>query len=151
VIQIICVQLRLSVDQASKRADEYMKFMQLKVEHPTAQLAPSHAIDQVWHCHILDTRSYQQLQTVLMPEGGFIHHSPVLAEQPNYELRYANTLSLLTEKYGNFDACWEIDNSQYKKLNIMVTSAERMSVSAAGPQVYCHKRQTVLQLVDSIN
>jgi hypothetical protein len=95
VNHIVRAELHLSADAAAKRTDEYIKFMQLKAEHPTAQLAPSHAVDQVWHNHILDTRSYQELQTILMPHGGFIHHNPVLSEQPLYEQRYANTLSLL--------------------------------------------------------
>jgi hypothetical protein len=152
VIYLISLEpLRLQDNEAAQRADEYIKFMQLKTEQPTAALAPSHAIDQVWHNHILDTRSYQQLQTVLMPDGGFVHHNPVLAEQPHYEVRYANTLSLLTVQYGNLDAAsWGFDNSEYKKLNIMIVSAEDSGIAIAGPQVYCHKRQTVLQLVDSI-
>jgi hypothetical protein len=152
VIYLISLEpLRLHDAEAAQRADEYIKFMQLKAEQATAPLAPSHAVDQVWHNHFLDTRSYQQLQTVLLPDGGFIHHNPVHAEQPNYGVRYANTLSLLTVKYGNLDAAsWEFDNSEYKKLNIMVVSAEDSNVATAGPQVYCHKRQTVLQLVESI-
>eukprot|EP00953_Heterococcus_sp_UTEX-ZZ885_P026500 14303-Heterococcus_DN1.PRE.2 len=86
-----------------------------------------------------------------MPDGGFIHHNPVLCEQPNYEVRYANTLSLLTVKYGNPDAAsWGFDNSEYKKLNTMIVSAVNSSLATAGPQVYCRKRQTVLQLVKSI-
>eukprot|EP00953_Heterococcus_sp_UTEX-ZZ885_P026503 14304-Heterococcus_DN1.PRE.2 len=142
--------LRLQDNEAAQRADEYIKFMQLKAEQATAPLAPSHAVDQVWHNHILDTRSYQQLQTALMPDGGFIHHNPVHAEQPNYGVRYANTLSLLTVQYGNLDAAsWGFDNSEYKKLNIMVVSANS-NTATAGPQVYCHKRHTVLQLVESI-
>jgi hypothetical protein len=151
IIQIISDQpLQLTPEKAVRMTDEYM-FMQLKAEQPTAELAPSYAVDQVWHNHIVDTRSYQQLQTVLMPNGGFIHHNPVLSEQPNYEMRYANTLSLLTKKSGELDtASWPIDNHEYKKLNIMVVSAEDSKIATAGPQVYCHKRQTVLQLVESI-
>jgi hypothetical protein len=54
-------------------------------------------------------------------------------------------------KYGNPDAAsWGFDNSEYKKLNIMVVSAEDSNIATAGPQVYCHKSQTVLQLVESI-
>jgi hypothetical protein len=152
VVHIVREELHLNADEAAKRTDEYIKFMQLKVEHPTAQLAPSHAIDQVWHSHILDTRSYQQLQIVLMPDGGFIHHSPVLYEQPFYEARYANTLSLLTKRTGdNLDAdSWPIDNSEYKKLNIIVSRAEDRNVASAGPHLYCYKRQTIRQLVASI-
>jgi hypothetical protein len=150
VIQIISAQqLQLTADQAARRTDEYIKFMQLKVEHLAVPLAPSHVVDKVWHSHLLDTLSYQQLQTVLMPDGGFIHHNPVLAEQ-NYELRYANTLSLLTKKYGEIPrgGCWDQDG--YKKLNTMVASVAAQRAEVAGPQVYCHRQQTVQQLVESI-
>jgi hypothetical protein len=128
-------------DDAIKRAEEYLKFMKLKVEQPAAQLAPSHAVDQVWHCHILDTRSYQQLQTILMPDGGFVHHNPVLDDQPHYEARYANTLSLLSLKYGEpLDAAsWEIDNHAYKALQIVFNSVENREESITAPRVYCHK------------
>jgi hypothetical protein len=149
VIQIICEQLRLNVAQASKRADEYIKFMQLRAEHTRPLLAPSHAVDQVWRSHILDTRSYQELHTVLMPDGELIRYNPALIEQSRYtQEAYATTLSLLLERYGKIDSdCWHIDASQYKKLNIVVTSAEHMSVATAGLQVYCHKKQDVLALV----
>jgi hypothetical protein len=152
VLHIIREGLHLSAADAGKRTDEYIRFMKLKVEHPEAQLAPSHAVDQVWHSHILDTRSYQQLQTVLMPDGGFIHHNPVLSEQAFYELRYANTLSLLTKRTGEIlDAdSWPIDKSEYKKLNTVVARAESRNVASAGPQLYCHKQQTIRQLIESI-
>jgi hypothetical protein len=152
VHHIIREELHLNADEAAKRTDEYIKFMKLKAELPTAELAASHAVDQVWHNHILATRSYQQLQTVLMPDGGFIHHNPVLSEQPFYEMRYANTLSLLTKKYGEtLDAdSWPIDNFEYKKLNSMVTVDGNRKAVTAGPQVYCYKQQTVLQLTDTV-
>jgi hypothetical protein len=151
VVQIISAQqLQLTADQAARRADEYIKFMQLKVEHPTVPLAPSRVVNQVWHNHILDTRSYQELQTVLMPDGGFIHHDPIKADQPNYEMRYANTLSLLTKKYGETPrgGCWDQDG--YKKLNIMVASVADQRAAVAGDSVYCHWQQTVLQLVETV-
>ena len=87
-----------------------------------------------------------------MPEGGFVHHNPVLSEQPFYEIRYANTLSLLTKRYGDtLDVdSWPIDQSEYKKLNVMVAKAENRHVASAGPQLYCHKCQTVRQLIESI-
>jgi hypothetical protein len=152
VVQIIREEFHLNVDEAARSADEYIRFMQLKVEHPAAHLAPSHTVDSIWHSHILDTRSYQQFQSILMPGGGFLHHNPVHADQPNYEMRYANTLSLLTKKHGDsLDADnWPIDSSEYKKLNIMVTRTDSRKVATAGPHVYCHKRLTVLQMVDSI-
>jgi hypothetical protein len=151
--RVICLgseePLHLTADVAARRSDEYIRFMQLKVEHPTAPLAPSHAVEQVWHSHILDTRSYQQFQSILMPEDGLVQHYPVLSEQLNYAIRYANTLSLLTKLYGDsLDInSWPIGDSDYK-LNIMVTSVDDRHIATAGPYVYCHRRQSVAQLVE---
>jgi hypothetical protein len=148
VIQIIISKqhLRLTADQAAKRADEYIKFMQLKADHRRVQLSPSRAIDQVWRSHSLDTHSYQQLQRLLMPEGIFLHYHPV-DESPYHEQCYASTLSYLLERYGKLDTdCWPIDSAEYKKLNIMVTSDEHLHAATAGPQIYCHKKQYISQL-----
>jgi hypothetical protein len=97
----LCERL-LSLDEkeAAGRTHEYLKFMELKAANPEAGLAPSLQVDKVWHTHILDTQSYHKLQAVLMPEGGFIHHNPLLEEQFNYEVRYANTLSLLLKHFN---------------------------------------------------
>jgi hypothetical protein len=114
VIQIISEQqLRLTADQAAKRADEYIKFMQLKAElraeHLNAYLAPSHAIDQVWRSHMVDTRSYQQLQTLI--DGGSVHYNPGLMEKSFHEECYASTLSFLLQRYGTLDTdSWPIVN-----------------------------------------
>jgi hypothetical protein len=150
IIQIISEQqLRLTADQAAKRADEYIKFIKLQADHLKVSLAPSHAIDQVWRSHSLDTQSYQQLQTLLMPDGGCIHHNPWLMKKSlTTQTAYASTLSLLLGLYGKLDTdSWPIDESEYRKLNVMVTSAEHVSRAIAGPQIYCYKKQDVLALV----
>jgi hypothetical protein len=55
------------------------------------------------------------------------------------------------KQYGNINTdSWPIDNNEYKKLNIMVVNANDSNVATAGPQVYRHKRQTVLQLADMV-
>jgi hypothetical protein len=61
-------------------------------------------------------------------------------------------LSLLTLKYGEpLDAAsWEIDNNDYKALQVVLNSVDNKDESIAGPRVYCHKEQTVLQLIDTV-
>ncbi|KAG5175150.1 hypothetical protein JKP88DRAFT_265923 [Tribonema minus] len=90
--------------KSNELTQEYLKFMQLKVEHgllePGVGLAPSPQIDEVWHAHVLDTRSYEAFQQVLLPGGGRIHHNPMLSEQPDYERRLAHTLNLYLATFG---------------------------------------------------
>jgi hypothetical protein len=154
IAYVIRKELHLGADVAAKRTDQYLKFMELKVKHhdlTSDQLAPSSAIHLIWHNHILDTQSYQQLQSKLMPGGGFILHNAVHADQPNYEARHANTLSLILQQYGVIDSdSWPTESSEYKKLNLVVTRADDSNASAAGPQVYCHKKQTVSHLIETI-
>ena len=66
VIVLCKSQLVLEPENASSRADAYFEFMKLKAEQPEAALAPSYAVDQVWHTHILDTRSYAELMGLLL-------------------------------------------------------------------------------------
>ena len=60
--------------QASRVIDEYLRFVVLAVTagHP---VCPSDAVDQAWHQHLLDTRSYWE---EFCPKilGRPLHHSP---------------------------------------------------------------------------
>eukprot|EP00953_Heterococcus_sp_UTEX-ZZ885_P019969 11157-Heterococcus_DN1.PRE.1 len=150
----LCKRL-LSLDEkaAAARTHEYLKFMKLKAANLDAGLAPSLEVDKVWHTHILDTQSYQQLQTVLLPGGGFIHHNPLLEEQPNYEVRYANTLSLLLKHFNETpnSRSWPINTDDYKKLQVVICSANGLEAAGVtGPSVYCYKKQTVGQLIECL-
>eukprot|EP00611_Tribonema_gayanum_P031244 TRINITY_DN896_c0_g1_i10.p1 TRINITY_DN896_c0_g1~~TRINITY_DN896_c0_g1_i10.p1 ORF type:complete len:509 (+),score=101.70 TRINITY_DN896_c0_g1_i10:205-1731(+) len=109
--------------EANELTQEYLKFMQLKVEHgylePGVGLAPSPQIDEVWHAHVLDTRSYQVFQQVLLPGGGRIHHNPILSEQPDYEQRLAHTLNLYLATFGGETpppSIWGDDDGAVKKV-----------------------------------
>jgi hypothetical protein len=151
VIVLCKSELNLEPDRASSRADAYLDFIKLKVDRPEAALAPSHAVDQVWHIHILDTRSYAELMRVLLPDDGFIHHNPVHSEQPNYEVRYATTVSLLGKRSRDeLDKdSWELDRREYKTLNTII-QRDGTQKQKAGPSVVCHRKQSVMQLIDCL-
>eukprot|EP00953_Heterococcus_sp_UTEX-ZZ885_P038798 19904-Heterococcus_DN1.PRE.1 len=149
VIVLCKSELGLEPNTASSRADAYLEFMKLKAEHPDAALAPSHAVDQVWHIHIFDTRSYAELMDLLEPDGGFIHHNPVHSEQPNYEARYATTVSLLGKRSRDEldEDSWELEQGEYKSFNTII---QRDGTQKAGPSVVCHRKQSVMQLIDCL-
>lgn len=59
-----------------KAIAQYLAFLYLHDRYPHLQLAPSLDIDQVWHCHILDTQKYAEDCELLF--GYMIHHFPYL-------------------------------------------------------------------------
>jgi Ubiquitin family len=73
---------------------EYIRFIHLKtvldVEDQPSTLAPSRGINLLWQQHLLDTRSYKEIERLLLPEGGFIHHDP-FKKCPGYQGRFENT------------------------------------------------------------
>jgi hypothetical protein len=149
-VVVLCKsELDTEPDKVISRADAYLQFMKLKAEHPEAALPPSHAVDEVWHTHVLDTRSYAELMRLLLPDGGFIHHNPVHSEQPQYEARYASTVSLLMQQSGDqLDKdSWGLDQSEYKTLTTLVRTENTQKL---GPSVVCHRRQSVMQLIDCL-
>lgn len=95
--------LQLSDEEATARTIEYLRFMKLKAMHDkpdrSSELAPSHAVDELWHKHLLDSKSYRLLETFLLGEGGEIPHNPVLDEQPNSAQRLKNTLRVYQDTY----------------------------------------------------
>lgn len=102
---LACELLRWSPEKAAAVTLEYMRFMDLKVKYDrpdcASSLAPSYTVDQLWHTHLLDTRSYCTLLQLLSPPSNMvmIHHNPMKAEQPNYFARLANTAYLYYEIY----------------------------------------------------
>jgi len=53
---------------------EYKKFITLKLLYPKVSFVPSKLVDNFWHEHILDTKSYAEDCDTLF--GTFIHHYP---------------------------------------------------------------------------
>ena len=103
-IQLIGQEVgHLSPAAALLHTVEYYRFMALKAEYDKddvpSTLAPSALIDDLWHAHLLDTRSYMMLESLLLPEGGRLHHNPLKDEQADYEGRLTHTKNLYYDLY----------------------------------------------------
>lgn len=64
---------------------EYKKYLLLRLMHPNQRLPMSKDVDDFWHVHVLNTRSYQRF---INEVGGglFIHHAPTISENENMDL-----------------------------------------------------------------
>jgi hypothetical protein len=95
--------MHLNSAAALSTSIEYYRFMAMKAEYDIddepSKLAPSALIDDLWHTHLLDTRSYMMLESLLLPEGGRIHHNPIKDEQADYEGRLTNAKNLYYDLY----------------------------------------------------
>ena len=88
--------LSLSMPSATALTVEYLRFMHLKTAHDIdgrpSTMSPSPDIDELWHKHLTDTRSYEMMERLLLSGGGRIHHNPFTQEQPGSAERLQNTL-----------------------------------------------------------
>ncbi|ORZ30986.1 hypothetical protein BCR44DRAFT_46451, partial [Catenaria anguillulae PL171] len=92
---------------------EYRRFLLLKYasrdEHATL-VSPSPMIDQVWHEHILETRSYIGMCLTI---GFWIHHDPDGADDKDTidrERRRANTNDMYMAMFGPMDqSVWDME------------------------------------------
>ena len=63
-------------EHCDRAIEEYRRFLALTRAYPSLTLVPSHAVDKVWHAHILDTQRYgEDCQRIF---GHFLHHFPYL-------------------------------------------------------------------------
>lgn len=81
----------------------YLAFLYLIDRYPGLQISPTEEIDQVWHCHILDTHKYAEDCQHLF--GYFVHHFPYLGtrnqvDQQNWYYAYALTQQLFLKHFG---------------------------------------------------
>jgi hypothetical protein len=65
-----------SHEKVEKVATLYRRFLTLTRENPNSTIVPSEAIDDFWHCHILDTSKYAADCAEFF--GYFLHHFPYL-------------------------------------------------------------------------
>lgn len=90
-----------SPEEAVGAIDEYKKFIYLIGVSPLP-LTPSEVVDQVWHLHLLYTRSYwtDLCDGVL---GRPIHHEPTKGgreQARQFDDQYAQTLALYEDEFG---------------------------------------------------
>ena len=63
-----------SEQQCAEVAQEYRRFLTLKLIYPNEPIVPNLAIDTMWHFHILDTQAYyRDCQAIF---GDILHHYP---------------------------------------------------------------------------
>ncbi len=68
------VGLGWSCDRAANALAGYLQFLRAIALFPQSPLVPSQDVDQVWHCHLLDTQKYAADCQFLF--GRFINHNP---------------------------------------------------------------------------
>lgn len=93
-----------SLEQATTAIDRYRKFLWLSHLHPDTPLVPTREIDQVWHCHILDTQKYREDCQQLF--GHFIDHWPYLglrdaADRQQLQDQFHDTRVLFESQFGS--------------------------------------------------
>ncbi len=91
---------------AAKAIHEYKRFMYLA--QISEAVTPSYVVDQVWHQHMLYTRSYKRFSEVI---GKFIHHEPNSGksqQETNYhKSNFVETTKLYRAEF-NMDAPFEM-------------------------------------------
>ncbi|KAL9184050.1 hypothetical protein ACHAXT_002136 [Thalassiosira profunda] len=97
--RVVLIQYRKSggdADRAEAVLAEYLRFMQIKTEDPSVRYAPSDAIDEMWHAHILSTEQYAAF-CERHNGGAFIHHDPTMQDVPR---RYRETMKSYAKLFG---------------------------------------------------
>src|SRR5688572_28383144 len=82
---------------------DYRRFLCLHMMFPRASLSPTRAIDEFWHRHILDTRTYALECDRLF--GAFFHHDPYFGlrsaeERESLKEAHDELATLYEEYYG---------------------------------------------------
>lgn len=90
-----------SIEKAVRAVQEYKRFICL-IALTDTPLTPSDEVDQVWHLHLLYTRSYWHdlCRDIL---GFELHHGPTKggsAERVRYDDQYRKTLARYREVFG---------------------------------------------------
>jgi hypothetical protein len=94
---------------------EYKRFLHLNKKYPNAGIVPTDDIDEIWHYHILDTRSYIKDSNEVF--GGYFHHFPYFGlrgeqDEQNLKNAFEETKDLYEREFGekmlrNKEAqCW---------------------------------------------
>jgi len=84
----------------------YRRFLALCLMFPEAGLVPPADVDEIWHCHILHTRSYAADMNRIF--GQYLHHEPADAVNSASAIHglsrlSAHTLALYETFFGGID------------------------------------------------
>lgn len=101
------VRTALAVDghAASEAILEYLRFTYLAWTSPTGS-TPSMAVDEVWHAHLLFTRSYETF--CLDTRGQLLHHEPGegVVDEAHFRDAYRATLDRYRAEFGEPPVRW---------------------------------------------
>jgi hypothetical protein len=64
----------LTIEQATAAIEQYRQFLIIVYKYPDRTLRPSRLVDQVWHCHLLDSQRYRTDCMEIF--GRFVDHYP---------------------------------------------------------------------------
>ena len=91
-------------DQCAEVAEEYRRYLTLRLLYPNEAIVPNKAIDTMWHYHILDTAAYERDCKAIF--GKLLHHYPYFgigggdAEQKEFIDTFAKTKALYEQTFG---------------------------------------------------
>jgi hypothetical protein len=95
-----------SSSKAAFAITEYRRFLKLNCKYIESRIVPSQMVDEVWHCHILDTRKYEADCKNIF--GHFLHHYPyfgVLGDEEVRDAAFTVTSELYKIEFGSSDVC----------------------------------------------
>jgi hypothetical protein len=109
-------KLRWKLTQASEEASmstaeaefaelEYRKFLTLKRLYPELEFVPNKLVDEFWHSHILDTRSYHADCARVF--GHYLHHYPYFgihdeSDREDLKQTFDATKNLYEQHFGPY-------------------------------------------------
>jgi hypothetical protein len=95
----------MSAAEAEFAEEEYRKFLTLKRLYPELEFVPSKLVDEFWHSHILDTRSYHaDCERVF---GHYLHHYPYFGihdekDREDLEETFGETQRIYERHFGPY-------------------------------------------------
>lgn len=116
-----------TLDFALRAVDEYKKFLLLAATLPHP-VTPSDEVDQVWHLHLLYTRSYwDELCRQILRKP--LHHSPTCggnAERSKFNDWYNYTLTSYQTTFGHAPPkdIWPPAEIRFRFINFMRVNAD---------------------------
>jgi len=98
-------EAKMTVAQCELAIEEYQKFLILKLLYPSAELVPNKLVDEMWHAHILDTKSYREDCHRVF--GFFLDHFPYFGiygddDQKNLMQTFEQTKRLYECHFGAY-------------------------------------------------
>ena len=94
---------RWNAAKADVAETTYKRFLQLCLVYSEQPIVPTPDVDEMWHCHILDTRAYARDCEYAL--GFFLHHWPYAGtlgpdDEAELHVNFAATCALYVNEFG---------------------------------------------------